>query len=116
LHYHSIGIFIREQRINFARGISDKRLKYWRVSAATTRFLFRLQGTHMNKALLASAVASAFAAPLLVQAQSSSVQIYGTINTDYEAVQAGRASPAAALARGRLGATPTGVNVPSRDV
>src|SRR4029077_8665248 len=61
------------------------------------------------------AVASAIAAPLSVQAQSSSVQIYGTINVDYEAVQAGGASPAAALAPGQLGAAPTGVNVPWRD-
>lgn len=69
----------------------------------------------MNNRILALAVASTFAAPLLVQAQSSNVQIYGTINTDYEAVQAGGASPAAALAPNQLGATPTGVNVPWRD-
>src|SRR5258706_2051132 len=69
----------------------------------------------MNNRILALAVASVFAAPLSVLAESSSVQIYGTINTDYEAVQAGGASSAAVLAPNRLGATPTGVNVPWRD-
>ena len=67
----------------------------------------------MNNGILALAVAPAFAAPLLVQAQSSNVQIYGTINMSYEVVQAGGASPAAVLAPGQLGATPTGVNVPT---
>ncbi len=69
----------------------------------------------MSNKLLALALASAFGVPFAVLAESNSVQIYGTINTDYEAVQAGGASPAAALAPGQLGATPTGVNVPWRD-
>jgi predicted porin len=69
----------------------------------------------MNNRILALAVASVFATPLPVLADSGNVQIYGTINTDYEAVQAGGASPAAALAPGQLGATPTGVKIPSRD-
>jgi predicted porin len=70
---------------------------------------------HMNNRILALAVASVFATPLSVLADSGNVQIYGTINTDYEAVKARGASPAAALAAGQLGATPTGVNVPGRD-
>jgi predicted porin len=69
----------------------------------------------MNNRLLALAVAFAFAAPLSVLAENGYVQIYGTINTDYEAVQARGASAAAALPPGQLGATPTGVNVPGRD-
>jgi len=69
----------------------------------------------MNNTRLALAVASVFAAPLSVLAENGNVQIYGTINTDYEAVQARGASAAAALAPGQLGAIPTGVNVPGRD-
>ena len=69
----------------------------------------------MNKRILAFAVASAFAAPFAASADGGSVQIYGTINTDYEAVEARGASHAAALSPGQLGATPTGVNVPWRD-
>jgi predicted porin len=69
----------------------------------------------MHKKLLAVAMAAAFATPLLVRAESSSVQIYGTINTDFEGVSANGASPAAALAPGQLGATPTGVNVGERN-
>lgn len=64
---------------------------------------------------VASAVASAVAAPSSVLAANGNVQIYGTINTDYEGVQARGASAAAAVPRGQLGATPTGVNVPGRD-
>ena len=69
----------------------------------------------MNNRVLALAVASALAAPLSTLADSGNVQIYGTINQDYEAVQAGGASAATVLAPGQLGATPTGVNVPWRD-
>src|SRR6266404_4508063 len=69
----------------------------------------------MNSRVLASAVAVAFTAPLPVLAESGNVQIYGTINTDYERVQATGATPAGALAPGQLGATPTGVNAPARN-
>src|SRR2546427_458905 len=69
----------------------------------------------MNSRVLASAVAVAFAVPLPVLAESGNVQIYGTINTDFERVQATGATPAGALAPGQLGATPTGVNAPARN-
>jgi len=69
----------------------------------------------MNKGKIAVAVASAFALPLLAHADGNSLQIYGTINTDYETVRASGASPAAALPAGQLGVAPTGVNVPGRD-
>jgi predicted porin len=69
----------------------------------------------MNSRVLASAVAVAFTVPLPVLAESGNVQIYGTINTDYERVQAAGAAPAGALAPGQLGATPTGVNAPARN-
>ena len=69
----------------------------------------------MNNRILALAVASVFATPLSVLADSSNVQIYGTINQDVESVRATGASSAAALAPGQLGATPTGVNVPGRN-
>ncbi len=69
----------------------------------------------MNSRVLASAVAVAFTVPLPVLAESGNVQIYGTINTDYERVQATGATPAGALAPGQLGATPTGVNAPARN-
>ena len=69
----------------------------------------------MNNRVLALAVASALTAPLAAFADSGNVQIYGTINQDYEGVQARGASATAALAPGQLGATPTGVNVPWRD-
>ena len=68
----------------------------------------------MNSRVLAAAVAFVFAVPLSVLAESGNVQIYGTINADYERVQANGATAAGALASGQLGATPTGVNVPSR--
>ncbi len=43
------------------------------------------------------------------------MQIYGTLNVDFENVRARDASPAAALPAGQLGANPTGVNVGSRN-
>ena len=51
----------------------------------------------MNSRVLASAVAVAFTVPLPVLAESGNVQIYGTINTDYERVQATGATPTGAL-------------------
>ncbi len=53
--------------------------------------------------------------PLSLRAESGNVQIYGTINVDYEGVEATGASPAAAHPANQLGATPTGVDVPHRD-
>ena len=78
-------------------------------------FSYQLSGAYMNKKLLALAVASAFTAPLSVLADSSYVQIYGTINTDAESVSATGASAAAVHSANQLGATPTGVNVDSRN-
>ena len=69
----------------------------------------------MNNRVLALAVASVFTAPFSVFADSGNVQIYGTINQDYEGVRASGATAATVLAPGQLGATPTGVNVPWRD-
>jgi len=48
-------------------------------------------------------------------AQEPGVQIYGTLNVDFETVEARGASAAGALAAGSLGAAPTGVNVASRN-
>src|SRR5258708_39418883 len=53
--------------------------------------------------------------PLSARAESGNVQIYGTINVDYESVQATGASPAAVHAPNQLGATPSGIDVPHRD-
>jgi predicted porin len=75
--------------------------------------IFNLQGTNMHNKLLALAAVSALATPLLAQAESS-VQIYGTINTDLESVKADGATAAGPLAPGQLGAAPNGVNVPER--
>jgi len=69
----------------------------------------------MNKHILALAVTSAVAAPVSALADGGNVQIYGTLNADFEAVRARGASPASALPPGQLGATPTGVNVPGRN-
>jgi len=51
----------------------------------------------VNSRVLASAVAFAFAVPLSVLAESGNVPIYGTINTDYERVEATGATPSGAL-------------------
>jgi len=53
--------------------------------------------------------------PPSLRAESGNVQIYGTINVDYENVRASGASPAAVHAPNQLGATPTGIDVPHRD-
>ncbi len=68
----------------------------------------------MNRRSLVLAVASVFAAPLAALAEGGNVQIYSTINVDFEGVQTTGASAAGALPPGQLGATPTGVNSPSR--
>src|SRR5258708_50604 len=68
----------------------------------------------MNRRSLALAVASVFAAPLAALAEGANVQIYSTINVDFEGVQTTGATAAGALSPGQLGATPTGVNSPSR--
>ncbi len=79
----------------------------------------------MKKNLLALAVAGAFAAPAAALAQSSFVQIYGTINADLEAAKAdgGAGLPAAfgptygvtggANAANGVIIRPTGVNSPT---
>ena len=48
-------------------------------------------------------------------AQESTVQIYGTLNVDFETVQARDATAAGTLPPGSLGINPTGVNVPVRN-
>jgi len=53
--------------------------------------------------------------PLSLRAESGNVEIYGTINVDYEGVEASGASPASVHPANQLGATPTGVDVPHRD-
>src|SRR5258706_9361572 len=53
--------------------------------------------------------------PLSLRAETGNVQIYGTLNVDYEGVEPTGASPAAAHPANQLGATPTGVDVPHRD-
>ena len=68
----------------------------------------------MNKTLLNLAVASACSVPVFVSAQSN-VQIYGTINLDYDVVSATGASAAGALRPGQLGVTPTGITSSPRD-
>jgi predicted porin len=68
----------------------------------------------MNRRSLALAVASVFAVPLAALAEGGNVQIYSTINVDFEGVQTSGATAAGALPPGQLGATPTGVNSPSR--
>jgi len=67
----------------------------------------------MNRRSLALAVTAAFALPLTALADGS-VQIYSTLNVDFEGVQTTGATVAGALSPGQLGATPTGVNSPSR--
>src|SRR5258706_15433223 len=68
----------------------------------------------MNRRSLALAVASVFAVPLAALAEGANVQIYSTINVDFEGVQTTGATATGALPPGQLGATPTGVNAPSR--
>src|SRR6266478_4489450 len=68
----------------------------------------------MNRRSLALAVASVFAVPLAALAEGANVQIYSTINVDFEGVQTTGATAAGALPPGQLGATPTGANAPSR--
>lgn len=48
-------------------------------------------------------------------AQESAVQIYGTLNVDFENVRTRNPSPASTLLPGQLGATPTGIRVGSRN-
>ena len=68
----------------------------------------------MNRRSLALAVASVFAVPPAALAEGANVQIYSTINVDFEGVQTTGATAAGALPPGQLGATPTGANAPSR--
>lgn len=68
----------------------------------------------MNNRILSAAVASVFAMPVSALADSGNVTIYGTFNSDVEAVRASGASPAAALPAGKLGAAQTGIDVPGR--
>ena len=67
----------------------------------------------MRKAKLVAAVLGSLA-PLPALAESANVEIYGTINADYESVRATGASPAATQPSNQLGATPTGIDVPQR--
>jgi predicted porin len=50
-----------------------------------------------------------------VRAQESSVQIYGTLNVDFESVEAKGATAAGTIPPGSMGFTPTGVDVASRN-
>jgi predicted porin len=50
-----------------------------------------------------------------VFAQESATQIYGTLNVDFESVEARGATPAGTLPDGFLGANPTGINIPRRN-
>jgi len=74
-----------------------------------------LLGESMTTRLLALAVSSVVAVPLSALAQGSSVQIYGTLNVDFENVQTSGATAVSPLPAGQLGATPTGVNSSSRN-
>jgi predicted porin len=69
----------------------------------------------MNTRSLALTVISVVAVPLSALAQGGNVQLYGTLNVDFENVQTSGATAAGALPAGQLGTTPTGVNSPSRD-
>src|SRR5258705_12730936 len=68
----------------------------------------------MHRRSLALAVASVFAVPPAPLAEGADVQIYSTINVDFEGVQTTGATAAGALLPGQPGATPTRVNSPSR--
>src|SRR5260221_11646198 len=72
------------------------------------------RGMEMKRSLALPAILT-LVMPLSARAESGNVQIYGTINVDYESVQATGASPAAVHAPNQLGATPTGIDVPHRD-
>ena len=65
---------------------------------------FNTQETVMQKKLIAVAMAGAFGAPALALAQTSTVQIYGTVNMEYGYVDAGNA-------RGPLGASAGGARI-----
>src|SRR5258706_5426215 len=68
----------------------------------------------MKKARLLASI-MVLSMPLSLRAGSGNVEVYGTINVDYEGVEATGASPATAHPANQLGATPTGVDVPHRD-
>jgi predicted porin len=69
----------------------------------------------MNTRSLALGITSLVVVPISSLAQGGNVQIYGTLNVDFENVRTSGATPASALAAGQLGATPTGVNSSSRN-
>jgi predicted porin len=73
----------------------------------------------MNKKLLAAAVAGLFAAPFAAWAQtappSGSVQIYGTLNTNFQTADRKGATAAGTAGLASLAAAPTGLNAASRN-
>jgi predicted porin len=67
----------------------------------------------MKRAALYTAVLASLA-PFAALAESGNVEIYGTINADYEGVQATGSTPATTHPSNQLGVTPTGIDVPHR--
>lgn len=69
----------------------------------------------MRNPVLRSALAAVACISGPVLAQESEVQLYGTLNVDIERVDAHGATAAASAPAGALGATPTGIDIPSRN-
>lgn len=69
----------------------------------------------MDKKFLAAAVAGLFAAPVAAWAQTGTVQIYGTLNTNVQTTERKGATAAGTAGLASLAAVPTGLNAASRN-
>jgi len=69
----------------------------------------------MKRRVLATAVAALSAAPVAAWAQTGTVQIYGTLNANFQVTERSGATAAGTTGLATLAATPTGLNAKSRN-